>query len=74
MAKNKDEGVSAGPLMYVGARRADPIPLETGNVFTILPAVLREAMDKDAALSALFVPLDETGKVGAALARERSKA
>ncbi len=65
MAKIKDGDIqtpAAESLMYVGQRRKDPIPLERGNVFTSLPAVLKKALDKDKELAALFVPLSQAGK------------
>ncbi len=66
MAKVKD-GIDiqlgpAKPLMYVGPRRKDPIPLERGNVFTSLPPALQKAVAEDTTLAALFVPLDQAGK------------
>ena len=63
MAKTKDDNVTltADMLMYVGPRCKDPIPLEKGNVFTSLPAILQQALKDDSALAALFVPLAKAG-------------
>ncbi|GAB7080875.1 hypothetical protein [Megalodesulfovibrio paquesii] len=55
------------PLMYIGPRCRDPFPLERGNVFTSLPAVLQRALAADAALAALFVPLSQVATIGPAL-------
>ena len=61
MAKQQKNEI-AEPVMYTGPRRADPIPLSRGTVFTSLPPLLQKAMAKDKALAALFVPLSEAGK------------
>ena len=66
MAKVKDGiDIQIGPtqpLMYVGPRRMDPIPLERSNVFTSLPPALQKAVAEDKTLAAQFVPLADAGK------------
>lgn len=54
--------VPASPLMYVGPPLRTPFPVATGTPFPNgLPVPLQAAVDADADLKALFVPLAQAG-------------
>lgn len=61
-APDKTAKAETQTLVYVGPALREPMPLARGAVFSgSLPALLKEAAEKNSDLAALILPLKEAG-------------
>lgn len=63
LGKDNIQEKIAEPMVYVGPKSMDPMPLDFGVVFKSLPGVVEKKIKKDKEFSSFFVPLSEAGKI-----------